>query len=70
MVSDETLLIYPDWKLPFVVHNDAYYKQLGAVISNNNKHIAFFSRILTNPQHNYTTTKKELLAILECLNKF
>ena len=67
MVFAETLLSYPDWKLPFTVHTDASDKQLGAVIRQNNKPINFFSRKLSKPQHNYTTTKKELLAIVECL---
>ena len=65
MVSDETLLSYPDWKLPFTVHTGAYNKQLCAVISKNNKPIAFFSIILNKPQRKYTTTEKELLTILE-----
>ena len=56
MVSTETLLSYPDWKLPFTVHTDASDKQLGAVISQNNKPIAFFYRKPINPQRNYTMT--------------
>ena len=43
MVSAETLLSYPDWTLTFTVHTNEYDKQLGAVISQNNKPIAFFS---------------------------
>ena len=70
MVSDETLLSYPDWEIPFTVHTDASDKQLGAVISQNNKPIAFFSRRLGKPQSNYTRTDKELLAIVECLKQF
>ena len=70
MVSAETLLNYPYWKLLFIVLTDASDKQFGAVISQNNKTIDFFSRILSNPQHNYTTTEKELLAIVECLKQF
>ena len=65
MVSSETLLSYPDCTIPFTFHADACDKQLGAVISQNNKPIVFFSRILINPQRNYTTTKKKLLAIVE-----
>ena len=57
MVSDETLLRYSDWKIPFTVYTGASYKQLGAVISQNNKTIAFLSRRLINTQLNYTTTK-------------
>ena len=61
MVSDEKMLSYPDWKLPFTVHTDASDKQLGAIISHNNKHIDFFLRILIKPHRNYTNTEKELL---------
>ena len=49
MVSSETLLSDPDWKMPFTVHTNAYDKQLGAVISQNNKPIAFSSRKLSKP---------------------
>ena len=65
MVSAETLLSYPYWKLPFTVHTDASDKQLGNVISQNNKPIDFLSRKLGKPQLNYATTEKEPLAILE-----
>ena len=70
MVFSETLLSYPYWKIPFTVHTDVSDKQLDAVIIQNNKPIAFFSRILSKPQHNYTTNEKELLAIVEFLNQF
>ena len=70
MVFAETLLSYPDWKLPFTVHTDASDKNLGAIIIHKNKPTAFFSRILSNPQHNYNTTEKELLMIVECLKQF
>ena len=58
MVSSETMLSYPDWNIPFTVHIDTSDKQLCAVISQNNKHIALFSRILSKTQHNYHTTEK------------
>ena len=41
MVDVETLLSYPYYKLPFAVHTDSSDKQLGDVISQNNKTIAF-----------------------------
>ena len=65
MVSDETLPSYPYWKLLFMVHTYAYNKQLGAVISHNNKPINLLYRRLRKPQRNYTMTKKEILAIVE-----
>ena len=70
MVSAETLLSHTYWKLPFTVHTDASDKQLGTIICHKNKHIAFLSIILSKPQRNYTTTKKELLMIVECLKQF
>ena len=69
MVSAENLLSYPDWKLPFIFHTDTYDEQLGAGIHQNNKPIAFFSRILSKPQRNYTIFEKELLVIAEYLKQ-
>ena len=70
MVSKEALLTYPDWSKPFTIHTDASDFQLGAVISQDDKPIAFFSRKLNSAQRNYTTTEKELLSIVECLKQF
>ena len=69
MVSAETLLSYLDWKIIFILHIYASDKKLDVVISQNNKHIALFSRRLRNLQCNYTTTKKEIIVIAEWLKK-
>ena len=70
MASKSTMLTYPDWSKPFDIHTDASDFQLGAVISQEGKPIAFFSRKLNSAQKNYTTTKKELLSIVECVKEF
>ena len=44
MVSTETLLNYPEWKITFTVHKYAYYKQLGNVISKMDKTIDLLLR--------------------------
>ena len=64
-----TLLSYPYQTIPFKVNTDDADKQLGAVISQNNKPIAFLSRILINPKCNYNNTEKELLVIVERLKQ-
>ena len=69
MVSAETLFSYTDWKLPFIFHIDASDKQLGAVISQKEKSISFFSIILSKPQSNYNMSEKEILVIVECFKK-
>ena len=70
LVSKETLLSLPDFSKRFDIHTDASHTQLGAVISQNNKPIAFYSRKLNPAQTRYTTTERELLAIVETLKEF
>ena len=52
------------------IHTDAYDKQLGAVIIQNNKPIELLSRRLSKPQSKYTMTNKDLIAIVECLKQY
>jgi hypothetical protein len=47
VICREVMLAFPDFK-PFVIHTDASHTQLGAVISQDDKPIAFYSRKL-NP---------------------
>lgn len=70
IIARETLLVYPDFNMPFIIHTDASHFQLGAVISQNNKPIAFYSRKLNPAQTRYTTTERELLSIVETLKEF
>jgi hypothetical protein len=70
IVSRETLLAYPDFSLQFDIYTDASKLQLGAAICQNNKPIAFYSRKLNPAQTRYTTTERELLAIVETLKEF
>jgi hypothetical protein len=50
IILRETLLVYPDFNKPFIIHTDASQSQLGAVISQDNKPIAFYSRKLNPTQ--------------------
>ena len=70
LVSSETLLYYPSFIKPFVIHTDASKLQLGEVISENDKPFAFYSRKLNSAQVNYTTTERESLSIVETLKEF
>jgi hypothetical protein len=69
-IGREVLLAYPNFNKPFEIHTNASKMQLGAVISQDNKPVTFFSRKLNGAQLNYTTTKKELLSIVEALKEF
>jgi hypothetical protein len=70
LLSKEVLLTYPNFNEPFDVHTDASDLQLGAVISQKGVPIAFYSRKLNKVQRNYTTTERELLAIVETLKEY
>ncbi len=65
-------MAYPDFSKPFAfeIYTDASTLQLGAVITQDNRPIAFFSRKLSETQTKYTVTEIELLAIVETLKEF
>ena len=70
MISRDVLLAYPDFSKPFEIHTDASKFQLGAVISQEGKPIAFFSKKLKKAQISYTTSERELLSIVETLKEY
>jgi hypothetical protein len=70
IISRETLLTYLNFHLPFEIHTDASHTQLGSVISQDKRPIAFYSRKLNPAQTRYTTTERELLSIVEILKEF
>ena len=64
------MLAYPDFSDVFKIYTDASTRQLGAVITQKGRPIAFFSRKLSDAQTKYTVTELELLSIVECLREF
>ncbi len=64
------MLAYPNYSKVFEINTDASSKQLGAVITQDNRPIAFFSRKLSDTQRKYSITEIELLAIVETLKEF
>ncbi|KAG7336539.1 reverse transcriptase RNA-dependent DNA polymerase [Nitzschia inconspicua] len=70
MVAKEVLLSYPDPNKPFTIETDASDTQIGAVILQDNKPVAFHSRKLTGAQSRYPIPDKEALAIVKVLTVF
>ena len=69
-IAKEVVLAYPDFDKVFEIYTDASTKQLGSVITQSNRPLAFFSRKLSVPQQKYSVTEIELLAIVETLKEF
>jgi hypothetical protein len=69
-IAKETVLAYQNFSKPFEIYMDASSTQLGAVITQDNRPIVFFSRKLSETQQKYSVTEIELLAIVETLKEF
>ena len=68
------ILVFLDWKLPFHVHLDASSIALGIILAQPREGgldhpIAFASRKLSSAERNYTTKKRERLAMVYALQK-
>jgi hypothetical protein len=55
---------------PFEIYTDASSMQLGAVITQDESPMAFFSRKLSTTQQKYSVTEIDLLATVETLKEF
>ncbi|XP_004289462.1 PREDICTED: uncharacterized protein LOC101311522 [Fragaria vesca subsp. vesca] len=74
MLTQAPIMMAPDWSLPFELMCDASDYAMGAVLAQKKdkvlRAIYYASRTLNDAQINYTTTEKELLAIIFALEKF
>nr|GEZ79417.1 reverse transcriptase domain-containing protein [Tanacetum cinerariifolium] len=73
-LTEAPILIAPNWDLPFELMCDASDFAIGAVLGQRHeKHfmpIHYASKTLTDAESNYTTTKKEMLAVVYAFEKF
>ncbi|KAH8340342.1 hypothetical protein KR074_002460 [Drosophila pseudoananassae] len=69
LASEDVILSYPDFKLPFDLTTDASASGIGAVLSQNKRPITMISRTLKDGELNYATNERELLAIVWAIGK-
>ncbi|GKC11423.1 reverse transcriptase domain-containing protein [Tanacetum coccineum] len=73
-LTEDSILVAPDWDLPFEIMCNASDFAVGAVLGQcKTKHfqpIHYASKTMTDAQAHYTTTEKELLAVVYAFEKF
>ena len=74
LLTSAPIMAPPDWSLPFELMCDASDYAVGAMLGQRKDKqpyaIYYASRTLNDAQQNYTTTEKELLAVIFALDKF
>ncbi|CAN6723532.1 unnamed protein product [Malus baccata var. baccata] len=73
-LTSAPIITPPDWSLPFELMCDASDYAIGAVLGqrkNKQPHVIYYAtRTLNDAQLNYSTTEKELFAVVFALDKF
>ena len=71
-LTSPPILSYPDFQAEFTVDTDASQDGVGAVLSQQNDRcvIAYASRVLTKPERQYCTTRREMLALVWAVQHF
>ncbi|XP_038978855.1 uncharacterized protein LOC120109176, partial [Phoenix dactylifera] len=74
LLTSAPIMQPPDWSLPFEIMCDASEYAVGVVLGQRKERkpyvIYYASKTLNSAQMNYTTTEKELLAVVFALEKF
>nr|GEW68397.1 reverse transcriptase domain-containing protein [Tanacetum cinerariifolium] len=73
-LTEAPILIAPNWDLPFKLMCDASDFAIGAVLGQRHekhfKPIHYTSKMMNDAESNYTTTEKEMLAVVYAFEKF
>ena len=75
VLSSAPVLQHVDWEKPFVLQTDASDYAIGASLMQKNKDgelrpVSYYSKKLSGPQLNWSTTAKELYSVMAAIAKF
>jgi len=70
VIASDALCAYPDHNKSFEIYTDSSDYQLGAAISQDGRHVAYYSKRLSGPQTRYSTIEKEMLALVATLQEY
>ncbi|GJW61488.1 reverse transcriptase domain-containing protein, partial [Tanacetum coccineum] len=73
-LTEAPIVVVPDWNLPFELMCDANDFAIGVVLGQRKmkhfQHIHYASKMMIEAQIHYTTTEKEMLAVVYAFEKF
>jgi len=68
-ITEQPILVLPNFGKTFQVTYDAIGVVIRAVLSQDNRHVAYFSENLNDTKKKYSTYDKEFFAIIQALKK-
>jgi hypothetical protein len=69
-ITEQSVLVFPDFQKTFQVKCDASGFAIGAVLSQDDRPIAYFSENLNETREKYSTYDKDLYSIIQALKKW
>jgi hypothetical protein len=69
-ITKQLILVLPYFGKTYQVRYDESGVAIGAVLSQDNRHVVYFSKKLNDTKRKYSTYDKELYAIIQALKKW